>query len=106
MVDVLRCGACGVLDPGPREICPACHAHAMESTSVPGIGTVLSFTTIRRPPTSFRAEGPYHIGVVDLDAGLRVTARLQSPVTDLVPGARVQCIDTNGAAPTFKEFKE
>lgn len=102
-VKALCCSACGALDPGPRELCPNCFAMAMAETTVPGAGTLLSWTTIRRPPTAFRDEGPYHIAVVDLDAGLRVTARLDSPSPGLAPGARVQCVGNRNGVPVFEE---
>jgi uncharacterized OB-fold protein len=44
-----------------------------------GRGTLTSFTTIRVPPTVFQGQEPYDIAVIDLDEGLRVTARLTVP---------------------------
>jgi uncharacterized OB-fold protein len=45
-----------------------------------GRGTLLSFTTIRIPPARFKGQEPYDIAVIDLEEGLRVTARLKVPV--------------------------
>src|SRR5574337_1030228 len=45
-------------------------------TTLAGHGTLASFTTIRVPPTVFQGQEPYNIAVIDLDEGLRVTARL------------------------------
>jgi uncharacterized OB-fold protein len=102
-VKALRCEKCGTLDPGPRELCPKCHSAELTDISVSGVGTLLSWTTIRRPPTAFREEGPYHIAVVDLDAKLRVTARLNAPSLEVSPGARVRCIGTKNDVPIFQE---
>jgi uncharacterized OB-fold protein len=44
-----------------------------------GRGTLTSFTTIRVPPTAFQGQEPYDIAVIDLEEGLRVTARLLVP---------------------------
>jgi uncharacterized OB-fold protein len=44
-----------------------------------GRGTLTSFTTIRVAPTVFLGQEPYDIAVIDLDEGLRVTARLAVP---------------------------
>jgi uncharacterized OB-fold protein len=52
----------------------------------------MSWTMIRRAPTRFRADQPYAVCVVDLDAGLRVTGRLADPEAAPVPGARVEAI--------------
>ena len=75
-VQVLRCPACGALDPGPRLLCARCGAPNLESQLVPGEGVLASWTVIRRPPARFRGEGPYAVAVVDLSAGVRVTGRL------------------------------
>jgi uncharacterized OB-fold protein len=40
---------------------------------------LLSFTTIRFPPVRFKGQEPYDIAVIDLEEGLRVTARLKVP---------------------------
>lgn len=103
-VKALRCENCGMLDPGPRKFCPKCHSAELTEISVPGVGTLLSWTTIRRPPTVFREEGPYHIAVVDLDAKLRVTVRLKDPSSGVALGARVLCVGTRNDIPVFQEI--
>lgn len=75
-VTVLACRACGALDPGPRELCTRCGSTDLESKRVPGAGTLVSSTMIRRPAAAFRDEGAFEVCVVDLDAGLRITGRL------------------------------
>ena len=89
---VLRCEACGALDPGPREICPRCFKRALQAAGVPGTGRLVSWTMVRRAPTRFRGQAPYAVAVVDLDAGVRVTGRLQNPSDDVAPGARVRAV--------------
>ena len=49
----------------------------------------MSWTIVRRPPTRFRQHGPYCVAVVDLDAGVRLTARLEGAAETVGPGARV-----------------
>lgn len=87
-VAILRCAACGALDPGPRALCPRCQ-RPLEPASVPATGTLVSWTMIRRPPASFKADGAYAVAVVRLDAGVQVTGRLASPGEGAKPGARV-----------------
>jgi uncharacterized OB-fold protein len=89
-VDVLRCQACGTLDPGPREFCMACGEAQLQTCRVPGVGKLISWTVIRRPPTRFKALGPYTIAIVDLDAGVRLTGRLTGISGDLKLGASVK----------------
>ena len=101
-VRVLRCDACGALDPGPREICPKCFTRGLKEIGVPGIGRLLSWTMIRRAPTRFRGEAPYAVAVVELEAGVRVTGRLENPSDDIIPGAPVVA---SGAAPGYAMFR-
>jgi hypothetical protein len=88
-IDILKCGACGALDPGPRDICPKCHAAAFRPHTAEGNGKLISWTIIRRPPTAFRAEGEYGVAVVRLDAGVTVTGRVGIDDPTLQPGTRV-----------------
>ena len=55
-VPVLRCTECGTLDSGPRDLCPRCFG-ALAPHTVPGTGSIVSWTMIRRPPTGT----PQHI---------------------------------------------
>ncbi|TDR93315.1 Zn-ribbon domain-containing OB-fold protein [Enterovirga rhinocerotis] len=76
LIKALRCAACGRLDPGPRDLCEACHSPDLEPTELPGDGALVSWTTIRRAPTRFKGQAPYVIAVVDLESGLRLTGRI------------------------------
>src|SRR5215217_5240321 len=88
-IEALKCGNCGKLVSSPREICSACHEPALARHTVPGTGALSSWTMIRRPPAAFREEKEYAVAVVNLDAGIKVTGRLQAPDDRLEPGARV-----------------
>jgi uncharacterized OB-fold protein len=101
-VDVLKCSACGALDAGPREICPACHASALSPEQVSGAGALLSWTVIRRPPAAFRAEGAYAVAVVELDAGIKVTGRLDAMDAGGRLGARVVLAENRNGVPIFR----
>lgn len=81
-VEILRCAACGQLDPGPRELCPTCFSPRMEQVAVAGRGVLVSWTLVRRPPSRFQADGPYAVAVVDLDCGVRLTGRLAEVPND------------------------
>ena len=89
MVNVLRCSNCGTLDAGPREICPSCHESALQRHEVAGDGRLLTWTIIRRPPAAFRSEGSYAVAVIELDAGVKVTGRLEGPEDVKGLGTRV-----------------
>jgi uncharacterized OB-fold protein len=102
LVDVLKCGNCGALDAGPREICPVCYEAALQRHQVSGDGELLSWTVIRRPPAAFRTEGAYAVAVVRLDAGVKVTGRLESPSEATEPGTRVALAASKNGVPTFR----
>ena len=101
-IPALRCTACGTLDPGPREICAVCLSSALESVDVPGEGSLVAWTMIRRAPKNFREEAPYAVCVVELDtARLRVTGRLADPATDPPLGGRLRAIERHDGYSVF-----
>ena len=99
-VAVLKCADCGALDSGPRDLCPKCFG-ALEPHRVPGVGQLMSWTMIRRPPAAFRAEGAYAVALVKLDAGCQITGRLSNPDDNAMPGRRVAATGTKGTATEF-----
>ncbi len=74
------CRRCGTIDAPGRTVCAACLNDTFDTLDVPGTGTLVSWTTIRRAPTQFRDDAPYDVCVVDLDGGHRVTGRLAGPL--------------------------
>ena len=101
-IPALRCTACGTLDPGPREICAACLSSALESVDVPGEGSLVAWTMIRRAPKNFRDEAPYAVCVVELDtARLRITGRLADPAADPPLGTRLRAIERRDGYSVF-----
>ena len=71
-----RCGECHKLSiESPR--CPFCGSERGETLPLSGHGTLVSWTTIRVAPARYAAETPYTVGVVELDEGPRLTARLE-----------------------------
>ncbi|MGA0598476.1 Zn-ribbon domain-containing OB-fold protein [Enterovirga sp. CN4-39] len=101
----LRCRACGTLDPGPRELCAACHSAELDPCKVAGSGSLVSWTTIRRAPTRFKGQAPYTIAVVDLDAGVRVTGRLRGDLERLKVGSPVAAVALESGAYMFEETR-
>ena len=83
-----HCLNCGAIDALTRTVCTECLGEAFDTIDVPGRGTLVSWTTIRRAPTQFRDDVPYDVCVVDLSNGQRVTGRLATGV-DAAVGAPV-----------------
>jgi uncharacterized OB-fold protein len=76
-----ECGSCGSRFVPPRPLCPACHAWEMKWMEMKGTGKLAAFTCITIAPPFMIAQGynrknPYCSGVVELDDGGRVDARI------------------------------
>jgi uncharacterized protein len=73
---LLSCEGCKMVSIPPKYICPHCYSEELIERKVSGIGQIYSYTTIYAAPERLAVEAPYHIVLVDLDEGPRVTARL------------------------------
>ncbi|MEJ2719305.1 MAG: Zn-ribbon domain-containing OB-fold protein [Deltaproteobacteria bacterium] len=77
-----RCTSCGKLFVPPRPICIDCSGTDMEWVEVKGEGKLSAFTCIAVGPPAMKEEGytrdhPYCTGVVELEEGPRVVARIE-----------------------------
>ena len=77
-----RCKQCAALFVPPRPICIKCHGSDMEWIEMKGKGTLAAFTSISIGPGFMTEEGynrknPYCVGVVELEEGARVDARIE-----------------------------
>jgi uncharacterized OB-fold protein len=77
-----RCQKCGLLSVPPRSICIKCYGSGMEWVAMKGKGKLVAFTSIAIGPASMIKEGydrkhPYVCGVVELEEGVRVVARIE-----------------------------
>ena len=77
-----RCRKCKALFVPPRSICVKCHSSEMEWVEMNGTGQLAAFTCITVAPPFMMAQGydrkhPYCSGVVELEEGARVDARIE-----------------------------
>ncbi|PQP35344.1 transcriptional regulator [Desulfobacteraceae bacterium SEEP-SAG9] len=77
-----KCNQCGAVFTPPRPICIQCHSSDMEWLEMQGRGKLAGFTCITVGPSFMIEEGydrnnPYCVGVVELDEGTRVDARIE-----------------------------
>ena len=77
-----RCKKCGSLFLPPRSICAGCHGNEMEWVQMEGKGKLIAFTCIAVGLPFMIKEGydrkhPYCSGVVELEEGVKVVARLE-----------------------------
>ena len=75
---IQRCPSCGLHQHYPRYLCSHCGAEGVEFVDATGLGTVYSFTVIRKngvPP--FRERVPFVVAAVDLaEPGARILAAM------------------------------
>jgi len=89
-----RCTRCGGLYLPPRAICPSCHSDQLAWAELTGRGRLAAFTSIYIGPSVMIADGfdrnnPYCTGIVELDEGVKISARLlgvdaKNPAADLI----------------------
>ena len=77
-----NCKQCGAVYAPPRPKCIKCHNSDMQWIEMKGKGKLAAFTSISIGPAFMTEEGynrknPYCVGVVELDEGPRVDARIE-----------------------------
>jgi uncharacterized OB-fold protein len=101
---VYQCSQCQTLTQRQPVICAHCLSRQVHAKEVAAAGVLASWTTVRKPPVRFKSEGSYHVGVFDLDNGMRISGRLLHTPADKL-GDRVILV-TDGLlqtqTPTFK----
>lgn len=76
---IRRCPSCNGTYLDDVDICPACLKVTMTvPEEVAGTGKVYSFSRVHVAPDQFKSIVPYYLAIIDLDAGLRLLARLQT----------------------------
>ncbi len=86
MLQGRHCAECGKLSVEGSRPCPFCGSLAGSIVALSGRGRLLSWTTIRVAPARYAAEAPYAVGLLELEEGLRLTARLEADPEKLTPG--------------------
>jgi len=89
-----KCEKCGAVYVPPRPICIECRGSDMEWIEMKGKGKLAAFTCISIGPAFMTQEGfnrknPYCVGVVELDEGPRVDARIESMEPSKPEGIKV-----------------
>jgi Predicted nucleic-acid-binding protein containing a Zn-ribbon len=76
-----KCKKCGHVSIPPRPICLKCYGNEMESVEMKGKGKLAAYTVIGvgtpfMIEEGFDREHPYCSGVVELEEGTKITARI------------------------------
>ena len=87
--ETTKCKDCARLTFPPKPFCPHCWSKKIAWVPLSGRGKLYSQTVIHAAPAAFAHEAPIRNGIVDLDEGLRVAARiLGEPSLD----AAMECV--------------
>jgi uncharacterized OB-fold protein len=78
-----RCGECGQLSVMAGRSCPFCGSQSGTVVPLSGRGRLISWTVIRVAPSRYADEAPYAVGLLELEEGPRLTARLSGEVDGL-----------------------
>jgi uncharacterized OB-fold protein len=86
-----HCAACGKARHYPRPVCPHCFSMEAEWKDAAVTGAIHTWTICHHPFNFFfKAQAPYIVAMVDMDAGVRVNAPLRGvSEADLKIGKRV-----------------
>lgn len=98
IIALQRCSACTRQFFYPREWCPHCWSRALEWTESSGRGVIYAATTSYLPFQGIPADAvPFAVGLVDLEEGVRVPARLRV-ADDVQIGDAVRAIGDESAS--------
>jgi uncharacterized OB-fold protein len=86
-----RCAPCDLKFFPPRLICPECGNQTLEPAKIADRGGLLTYTIIRVPPSQFKDQAPYAVGIVELDDGVKLTGQVvDCPFEELKTGMRLK----------------
>lgn len=100
-VNVYECTQCQKKFIQRKWVCPACKDTEFHQKEINGEGTVFSFTRIHISSSEFTHLTPYTVALIDLNDGVRVTARLEEEVQI---NDKVQCISNVANAYVFQKM--
>ncbi len=103
MLQGRRCAECGRLSVEGGHPCPFCGSQGGSAVPLSGRGRLLSWTVIRVAPGRYADEAPYAVGLLELEEGLRLTARLAADPERLTAGRAVALASLDPArGPIFR----
>ncbi len=101
-----RCKSCGEYHIPPRQICNRCGSQQLEWQQFDGRGTLEAVTLNRAPSTTFKARGPFSVGIVRLDEGPSISGLLAiEKADDLAVGRRVKFTTVKDGEKTILAFE-
>ena len=102
---IQRCAGCGQNVFYPRSVCPNCLSQELSWIDCSGRGSVYSFTVVHRTSSEFREQVPFTVGLVELEEGVRMMARLDlaEPAVGTPVKVSFERVSEELSLPHFKE---
>ncbi len=85
-----KCSSCGFVSFPPQADCPSCNSGESSWVELSKDATLLTFTRVLVPPSSFVGAEPYVIAIGQLEGGPKVLAWLEGASLDLKPGLKMK----------------
>jgi uncharacterized protein len=90
---IQRCRECGHVESADARICAQCESVTLSWIPASGVGSLVTWAVIHRPPhPAFADLVPYVAGIVELDEGPWMYARLLGAPSSLQPGASMRVV--------------
>lgn len=94
---IQRCSSCGAHQFYPRRHCASCFAPDPDWVEASGQGRLHTFSVVQRSANpEFAGDCPYVLGIIELDEGVRLTARVAGPAGLLRCDAPVRIVFSDG----------
>lgn len=75
-LEASKCKKCGKVHFPPRLVCDECGGREFERIRLKGEGKIFSWTVVRVPPSEFKGQAPYAVGIIELDEGVKITCQI------------------------------
>jgi len=91
-IELPFCATCRAFVWYPRAVCPGCHNDVADWRTLPGTGSVYSYTIVTKGTGRWKDAGPYVTAYVQLDSGIEGVEgpRVLTNIVDTSPTSDVQ----------------
>ncbi len=97
----MKCENCGSCYEPPISTCLDCGGNDFSQTTISDTGEIEVWTTVHVPPSSHSGEQPYHIAIIRMEEGPKLTARVKGQSKDIEVGEEVELVSDE----EFKLFR-
>lgn len=99
-ITILKCEGCGKRLIKPKYTCPSCLSNQLVEVKESGKGVIYSHTRIYATSEKFSNQVPYDVILVELENGLKITARIETNGVEI--GKQVELSHLDNSVYWFK----